>query len=229
MSAPLSTRLPNKNVYNFTLRCLFFQILALICISFILLTNDSAVNIISNCLLACELTITYFVTSCVSFSVYLPQGNTSITTTTFVKVKNGLKGCGLYIISILVFHCIAVLYGAPFFESVAETFHFAMVMTSTAVLPPLCALGINFSSWIRVFAQNKPELGPESVVQIVTILSILGAWLGAFPIPLDWDRPWQIWPITCVLGSILGHIVGLFCGAIHLMYSYRKLKKFKIT
>ena len=19
-----------------------------------------------------------------------------------------------------------------------------------------------------------------------------GAWLGAFPIPLDWDRPWQV-------------------------------------
>ena len=18
-------------------------------------------------------------------------------------------------------------------------------------------------------------------------------WLGAFPIPLDWDRPWQVW------------------------------------
>lgn len=22
--------------------------------------------------------------------------------------------------------------------------------------------------------------------------SVLGAWLGAFPIPLDWDRPWQV-------------------------------------
>ncbi len=22
--------------------------------------------------------------------------------------------------------------------------------------------------------------------------SVIGAWLGAFPIPLDWDRPWQV-------------------------------------
>ena len=22
--------------------------------------------------------------------------------------------------------------------------------------------------------------------------SFLGCWAGAFPIPLDWDRPWQV-------------------------------------
>ena len=21
----------------------------------------------------------------------------------------------------------------------------------------------------------------------------IGSWCGAFPIPLDWDRPWQTW------------------------------------
>lgn len=24
------------------------------------------------------------------------------------------------------------------------------------------------------------------------VLCLLGAWLGALPIPLDWDRPWQV-------------------------------------
>jgi GPI ethanolamine phosphate transferase 2/3 subunit F len=23
----------------------------------------------------------------------------------------------------------------------------------------------------------------------------LGSWTGAFPIPLDWERPWQVHPI----------------------------------
>eukprot|EP00127_Corallochytrium_limacisporum_P005258 Clim_evm75s201 gene=Clim_evmTU75s201 len=40
-----------------------------------------------------------------------------------------------------------------------------------------------------------------------------GAWLGAVPIPLDWDRPWQAWPITnsvgCVLGSGLGGLLAV--------------------
>jgi len=36
----------------------------------------------------------------------------------------------------------------------------------------------------------------------------LGAWLGVIPIPLDWDQPWQAWPITVYYGSTIGWIVG---------------------
>merc|ERR1712096_394402 len=34
--------------------------------------------------------------------------------------------------------------------------------------------------------------------------TFIGAWVGAFPIPLDWDRSWQIWPITCCIGGVVG-------------------------
>ena len=27
---------------------------------------------------------------------------------------------------------------------------------------------------------------------ISCVAAVAGAWLGAFPIPLDWDRPWQV-------------------------------------
>lgn len=40
----------------------------------------------------------------------------------------------------------------------------------------------------------------------------LGAWLGAVPIPLDWDRDWQKWPITIVAGMYGGAIVGSLAG-----------------
>lgn len=39
--------------------------------------------------------------------------------------------------------------------------------------------------------------------------ALVGAWVGAFPIPLDWDRPWQAWPITCAVGGTAGHMLGL--------------------
>lgn len=32
----------------------------------------------------------------------------------------------------------------------------------------------------------------ENSLQITTISSFVGTWLGAFPIPLDWERPWQV-------------------------------------
>jgi hypothetical protein len=27
---------------------------------------------------------------------------------------------------------------------------------------------------------------------IVGVATAVGGWLGAIPIPLDWDRPWQV-------------------------------------
>jgi PiT family inorganic phosphate transporter len=38
--------------------------------------------------------------------------------------------------------------------------------------------------------------------------AVLGAWLGAVPIPLDWDREWQKWPVTIVTGMYIGHALG---------------------
>lgn len=29
--------------------------------------------------------------------------------------------------------------------------------------------------------------------------------MGAFPIPLDWDRPWQVWLLHCLPSSALAH------------------------
>jgi phosphatidylinositol glycan class F len=52
--------------------------------------------------------------------------------------------------------------------------------------------------------------------------TLLGAWLGAVPIPLDWDREWQVlplifclwekWPITIVVGAYCGHAFGILMG-----------------
>jgi GPI ethanolamine phosphate transferase 2/3 subunit F len=42
--------------------------------------------------------------------------------------------------------------------------------------------------------------------------AVLGAWLGAVPIPLDWDREWQKWPVTILCGIWLGYILGKIAG-----------------
>lgn len=42
--------------------------------------------------------------------------------------------------------------------------------------------------------------------------ALVGAWLGAVPIPLDWDREWQKWPVTVVTGAYLGYGVGKVVG-----------------
>uniref|UniRef100_A0A0R3X676 Methyltranfer_dom domain-containing protein n=1 Tax=Hydatigena taeniaeformis TaxID=6205 RepID=A0A0R3X676_HYDTA len=38
--------------------------------------------------------------------------------------------------------------------------------------------------------------------------TLVGTWSSAFFLVLDWDRPWQAWPIPCVAGSLFGFTVG---------------------
>ena len=43
---------------------------------------------------------------------------------------------------------------------------------------------------------------------------IIGVWIGAIPIPLDWDRLWQIWPMSCVFGAAFFAFISLFISFI---------------
>lgn len=42
--------------------------------------------------------------------------------------------------------------------------------------------------------------------------TMVGAWLGAIPIPLDWDREWQKWPVTVLVGAYAGWAAGRTLG-----------------
>ena len=53
---------------------------------------------------------------------------------------------------------------------------------------------------------------PFDAVWGATVGTALGAWLGAVPIPLDWDRDWQRWPVTICVGMWIGWVVGRSLG-----------------
>lgn len=46
-------------------------------------------------------------------------------------------------------------------------------------------------------------------VGLPAVATIVGAWAGAIPTVLDWNRPWQKWPIPCTYGALLGYFVGV--------------------
>ncbi|XP_076798524.1 GPI ethanolamine phosphate transferase, stabilizing subunit isoform X1 [Arvicanthis niloticus] len=108
------------------------------------------------------------------------------------KVTRILKCCVYFLMSCFFLHIIFVLYGAPLIELVLETFLFAVVLSTFTTVPCLCLLGPNLKAWLRVFSRNGVTSIWENSLQITTISSFIGAWLGAFPIPLDWERPWQV-------------------------------------
>ncbi|XP_014775891.1 phosphatidylinositol-glycan biosynthesis class F protein [Octopus bimaculoides] len=138
------------------------------------------------------------------------------------QFKAFIKGATILFFSCLFFHFMAVCFGAPLFTHTSETFHFAMLLSCCTFLPVLVSVGANFSLWLKIFVENSPDDGCEQVAFILFVCSIIGAWLGAFPIPLDWDRPWQVWPISCEIGTLCGYLVGLVVSS---GLTFRKTKK----
>ncbi|KAM9315785.1 phosphatidylinositol-glycan biosynthesis class F protein [Gastrophryne carolinensis] len=139
------------------------------------------------------------------------------------KIHKLGRSCVYFFISCLLFHGIIVLYGAPLVESVVETFLFAVLLSSFTTARCLCILGPNFHAWVRVFSRDGAMSVWDHSLQITTISSIIGAWLGAFPIPLDWDRPWQVWPNSCSLGATLGYVVSLLLAPFWIYWNRKKL------
>ncbi|XP_063774454.1 phosphatidylinositol-glycan biosynthesis class F protein [Pseudophryne corroboree] len=139
------------------------------------------------------------------------------------KVSKLYRSCKYFLASCLLFHGIVVLYGAPLIESFAETFLFAVLLSSFTTSRCLCILGPNFHAWVRVFSKDGAMSVWDHSLRITTICSIIGAWLGAFPIPLDWDRPWQVWPISCSLGATLGYLAGLLLAPFWIYWNRKHL------
>ncbi|KAL9709201.1 Glycosylphosphatidylinositol (GPI) anchor assembly protein [Leucoagaricus gongylophorus] len=119
----------------------------------------------------------------------------------------------------LIFHFILILFGAPFFWYSSRTYAFALLLSILSIYTPAFVFGppglgsstasfLKRLHWIRLFAEFTIRSPIERAVVYPAVGSFIGAWLGAIPIALDWDRPWQAWPLTPVYGTITGYIIG---------------------
>ncbi|KAF9614224.1 hypothetical protein IFM89_016069 [Coptis chinensis] len=76
-------------------------------------------------------------------------------------------------------------------------------------VPAASVYGSSWKDWQRLFANTKPTGSLEYIICIPAHGAIIGAWLGAWPMPLDWERPWQEWPICVSYGAVAGYTVGM--------------------
>ncbi|CAK7201280.1 Glycosylphosphatidylinositol (GPI) anchor assembly protein [Sporothrix eucalyptigena] len=109
-------------------------------------------------------------------------------------------------------HVVLVLFGAPFLAQTSRTFLCAAHLAVLGLYPVIYTRGTDGTGAWRALAS-----GAQTAKQLDAAVGGLwgacaGAWLGAVPIPLDWDRSWQQWPITVVVGIYLGHAVGRTLG-----------------
>ncbi|SPQ22039.1 c018af6e-cfb6-42b8-9806-c24d48c45abb [Thermothielavioides terrestris] len=136
------------------------------------------------------------------------------------KKRAGVDGTGpnaiatavlALLLSLLVtpfLHAALVLFGAPFLTHGAHTLLCAAHLAVLALLPLFYVHGVDAPAWAAVGGFAAPL--DETSGGLAGALA--GAWLGAVPIPLDWDREWQKWPVTILCGLYGGYVLGRVLG-----------------
>ncbi|CAD1811595.1 GPI biosynthesis protein Pig-F family protein [Candida parapsilosis] len=102
-----------------------------------------------------------------------------------------------------------VLLGAPVYNYTFKTACLALHLSQLVFNPLLVLYSLDFKQFKLLFHQDRlyfTIFGHPILSQI--LLTLGGCWLGVIPIPLDWDRPWQQWPITLLVGAYIGGILG---------------------
>ncbi|KAI8963768.1 PIG-F-domain-containing protein [Daldinia sp. FL1419] len=111
-------------------------------------------------------------------------------------------------IASLALHIILVLFGAPFLTHVENTFLCSTHLSILGLFPLFYTRGVSSRDWHEILSASAPL--DEAFGGLIG--ACVGAWLGAVPIPLDWDREWQKWPVTIVCGIYAGYLVGKLLG-----------------
>lgn len=60
----------------------------------------------------------------------------------------------------------------------------------------------------------SPTTTSEIYAYAQVVCTLTGAWIGAIVLPLDWERDWQVWPISCIISTYVGHAVGVLAAFV---------------
>lgn len=90
-----------------------------------------------------------------------------------------------------------------------ETLLFSVLMSSMTCVAAPAYLGLNGDRLKHVFVMFDAADTKEKWLLGTTLGGVLGAWIGVWPIPLDWEVWWQNWPIPCFTGAIVGYCASL--------------------
>lgn len=128
-------------------------------------------------------------------------------------------------------YVMVVLMGAPFTTHFPQTALFSTHLAVMLFFNAITKFGLDRQKWLPLVP--RIETGPEdrpagtkdtewqaevggTGMEGIVWGTLAGAYLGAVPIPLDWDRAWQKWPVTVHIGACLGLAIG---GTVQLLYS----------
>lgn len=113
----------------------------------------------------------------------------------------------ILLLSVIFYGFICLILGAPL-NQYEETVSLASTLTTLTIFP--IVLFIGYSETFQLLFSETFELRGPLANSYLTLLKnncigvILGAWGASVVAPLDWDRPWQVYPVPNVVGAIGG-------------------------
>jgi len=122
-------------------------------------------------------------------------------------IRYALRCSGGMLVGTLFFHVIVVLFGAPVHTMFYRSLFWSATQAAYVFLPCAGAHGLSWQAWRRIYVSCEWHSNVEKLCGWTGAGCCAGAWLGACLIPLDWDEPWQQWPLPLLYGSMVGFVL----------------------
>ena len=174
------------------------EITCMLTISFILylFTNYSR-TLLSSCILS----LSYAILKSILYSRKISKSSRTVCS----GLKRYINSLLVSLLAIFPIYSTFVAFGAVIFENITETLVLSFYVSVVTVLPCTLSFRLNYRYFIsklllfELYSMEELDL----VIQVYSVSICI--WLSAFPILLDWDRPWQRWPIPCLVGTWIGY------------------------
>ena len=121
--------------------------------------------------------------------------------------------------STLIIHLILILFGASLTSDLMNTFLFSLFLCLICVMPAFILIEHSdpIDLLFRLLIKQEFHNNTELKCFIMTKATIIGSWFGALVIPLDWDRWWQVFPISCFFGALCG----ILCAGLYILFKFK--------
>ncbi|KAM3316125.1 hypothetical protein ACQJBY_034319 [Aegilops geniculata] len=122
----------------------------------------------------------------------------------------------------------AIVLGAPVgIKYWIATIYWSSLMSLFTFVPAACVFGASKVDWQNALSHSIYCTSSNVVDFMISAPShgaVIGAWLGAWPMPLDWEKSWQEWPICVTYGAIAGHVIGMLVSLILIVAHKRRAR-----
>jgi hypothetical protein len=135
-------------------------------------------------------------------------------------------------IGVLVLLCGAVLFGAP--VDMSRTASWAAMQSTVTCMPLAAAAGSSNPLAVAAWLARRPDKdagfgkptatqhshGGSGISIVPALAGLAGAWLGSVVCLLDWEEPWQPWPISSTVACGGASAAAWACLAAHACFDF---------